>query len=109
MSIKEQEVRNDGSSQIHIRTLKNYSDKNLTDNLWANILPVWSPDSQKIAFLSEMHGEYNIYALYIINSNGTGLRQLTNASFSLMLARKDLMVFRMARPSLSVMAKSGGN
>ena len=82
MSMKEQEARNDGSSQIHIRNIEGDSDKILTDNIWANILPVWSPDSQRIAFLSEMNGEYNAYALYIINSNGTGLRQLTDPIFS---------------------------
>jgi len=82
MSMREQEARNDGSSQIHIRTIEDNSNKNLTDNIWANILPVWSPDSQSIAFLSEMAGEYNVYALYIINSDGTGLRQLTDTIFS---------------------------
>lgn len=83
MSMEEQKSRNDGSSQIHIRTIQDNSGKTLTENIWANILPVWSLDSQRIAFLSEMHGEYNVYALYIIcNSDGTGLRQLTDASYS---------------------------
>ena len=82
MSMKEQEARNDGSTQIHIKSIEDKSEKILTDNIWANILPVWSPDSQKIAFLSEMHGEYNIYALYSINSDGNGLRQLTEALYT---------------------------
>lgn len=82
MSMEEQKARNDGSSQIHIQSIGNKTEKILTDNNWANILPAWSPDSQKIAFLSEMHGEYNIYALYIINSDGTGLRQLTEALYT---------------------------
>ncbi len=82
MSMEEQKARNDGSSQIHIRNIEGTSDQALTDNIWANILPVWSPDGQCIAFLSEMHGQYDIYALYIINTNGTGLRQLTDAIYT---------------------------
>ena len=82
MSMEEQKARNDGSSQIHIRGIDGYADKVLTDNIWANIVPVWSPDSQRIAFLSETHGQYDIYALYVINSDGTGLRQLTDAVYT---------------------------
>ncbi len=82
MSMEEQKARNDGSSQIHIQSIENKTERVLTDNIWANTLPSWSPDSQRIAFLSEMQGEYNIYALYIINSDGTGLRQLTEALYT---------------------------
>lgn len=82
MSMEEQRARNDGSSQIHIRITDGTSDQALTDNIWANIMPVWSPDSQRIAFLSEMHGQYDIYGLYIINSDGTDLRQLTDAVYT---------------------------
>ena len=82
MSMEEQKARNDGSSQIHIRNIEGSSDQSLTDNIWANVLPVWSPDGSQIAFLSEMHGQYGIFALYIINSDETGLRQLTEPIYT---------------------------
>ena len=82
MSMEEQKTRNDGSSQIHIRNIDGSADQTLTDNIWANILPLWSPNGQRIAFLSEMQGQYDIYALYIINSEGTNLRQLTDSKYT---------------------------
>ena len=37
--------------------------------------PVWSPDGTRIAFDSTRDGDYEIY---VINADGTNLRQLTN-------------------------------
>ena len=40
--------------------------------------PAWSPDGTKIAFRSSLHGPYGDYGrIFIINRDGTGLRQLT--------------------------------
>lgn len=77
MSLVEQQQRNDGSSQIHIKTVDGSSDIGLTNDAWANIHPVWSPDSKKIAFLSERDGNYNMFALYVMNNNGANLQKLT--------------------------------
>ena len=56
MSLVEQQERNDGSSQIHVKAIDGSYDRALTDNIWANVNPVWSPDAKQLAFLSEMHG-----------------------------------------------------
>ena len=86
MSLVEQQERNDGSSQIHIKNLVDGSDAALTNDVWANIKPAWSHDGQRIAFFSERDGTYNLFALYVMNIDGSGLRSLTKPEFS-----KDVM------------------
>ena len=82
MSLKEQQGRNDGSSQIHVKAIDGSYDRTLTDNIWANINPVWSPDGKALAFLSEMHGEYNIFALYVMDVDGGNAHQISEAKFT---------------------------
>lgn len=82
MSLKEQQERNDNSSQIHVRGVDGSGDVALTHDIWANIHPIWSPDGSQIAFLSERHGTYHIYALYVMSSDGTAVQQLTDPIFS---------------------------
>lgn len=77
MSLVEQQQRNDGSSQIHIKSVDGLSDIALTNDVWANINPVWSPDGTRIAFLSERDGKYNMFALYVMNKDGTNIQKLT--------------------------------
>jgi TolB protein len=76
MSLKEQQMRDDGSSQIHVRRADGSGEVALTENLWANINPSWSPDGLRIAFLSEMDGIYGKYSLYTIGRDGSGLERL---------------------------------
>jgi Tol biopolymer transport system component len=82
MSLLEQQARNDGSSQIHIKKLDGSDDRALTHNIWANVNPVWSPDGEQIVFLSEQHGEYNIFALYVMRADGHDVRQLSEPIFT---------------------------
>ena len=82
MSLVEQQERNDGSSQLHVKVLPNRSDAALTSDVWANINPVWSPDGERIAFFSERDGTYNLFALYVINADGTGLERITAPLYS---------------------------
>jgi TolB protein len=77
MSLVEQEQRNDGSSQIHVKDINDFSDTALTADVWANINPIWSPDGERIAFLSERDGIYNLFALYVMNKDGTMVRKLS--------------------------------
>ena len=82
MSLAEQQGRNDGSSQIHVKASDGSYDRALTDNIWANVNPVWSPDGKQLAFLSEMHGEYNIFALYVMDADGGNARQISEPIFT---------------------------
>ena len=77
MSLVEQQARNDGSAQIHVRALTGGNDRALTTDTWANFKPIWSPDGNKLAFLSERDGIYNSFALYVIAVDGSDLRRLT--------------------------------
>lgn len=82
MSLVEQRQRNDGSSQIHVKNIDGSNDVALTNDIWANINPVWSPDGKKIAFLSERDGTYNMFALYVMSTNGQDIQKLSNPIYS---------------------------
>lgn len=81
MSLTEQAARNDGSSQIHLKNLQSGSETALTSDTWANVNPVFSPDSKQIAFFSERDGTYNVYALYVMDLDGSGLRRVSEPMF----------------------------
>jgi TolB protein len=82
MSLVEQQSRNDGASQIHIKSIDGSHDIALTHDTWANISPIWSHDGTKIAFLSERDGIYNVFALYVMAKDGSNLKRLTDPIFS---------------------------
>lgn len=82
MSLVEQQPRNDGASQIHVKNADGSEDYALTQDTWANISPIWSPDGQQIAFLSERDGLYNQFTLYVVDKNGANLRKLSGAIYS---------------------------
>jgi len=50
--------------------------RQLTDDLYKDRQPRWSPDGKRIAFYSDRSGKWEIW---IINSDGSGLKQLTYA------------------------------
>lgn len=81
MSLTEQAARNDGSSQIHLKDLTSGADTALTADTWANVSPVFSPDSRQIAFFSERDGTYEVYALYVMGLDGSGLRRVSEPMF----------------------------
>ncbi len=81
MSLVEQQERNDGSSQIHVKNVDGTNDIALTNDTWANFNPKWSPDGLKIAFLSERGGINAVYNLYVMNSDGTDVQQLTETGY----------------------------
>ncbi len=82
MSLEEQKQRNDGSSQIHRKSIHGSQDVALTHDTWANISPVWSPDGMNLAFLSERDGKVNSYALYVMSRDGANIQRLTLPIYS---------------------------
>lgn len=81
MSLAEQAQRNDGSSQIHVQNVDSSGNVALTNDIWANINPVWSSDGTRLAFLSERDGVYNTFALYVMAFDGSNVRRLTPPLF----------------------------
>jgi Tol biopolymer transport system component len=81
MSLVEQQARNDGSSQIHVKNVDGSNDIALTQDVWGNFNPKWSSDGTKIAFLSERGGTYNLFALYVMNQDGTNVEQVSEAGY----------------------------
>ncbi len=72
----------DGNFEIYIRTFNEVQVRRLTnqpeddlDPVWSAEFPVWSPDGNWIAFISERTGGYDIYKIDI---NGKNLQRLTN-------------------------------
>lgn len=59
-------IRRDGARQ-----------RQLTNDLFNDRFPRWSPDGKRIAFYSDRSGRYDIW---FINADGTGLQQLTFTS-----------------------------
>lgn len=51
--------------------------KQLTDQ-WTDSFPVWSPDGEYIAFQSTRDDTDEHFDIYVMRSNGTGIRRLTN-------------------------------
>ena len=84
--------REAGSTDIFIMDLASGQVRNLTSAPGGDFRPSWSPDGQTIAFSSDRgtgfpHGDYpgpagkwehvQVASIYLINADGTGLRQLT--------------------------------
>ena len=61
--------------EIYVINADGSGQRNLTRE-WGldDILPVWSPDGQKIAFASKRDGNWEVY---VMNADGSGKRNLT--------------------------------
>ena len=85
-------TRRDGSTDIYIMDIESRKIRNLTNAPGGDFRPSWSPDGHTIAFSSERgtgfpHQDFpgpagkwehvQAASVYLINTDGTGLRQLT--------------------------------
>lgn len=61
--------------EIHISNADGSGQKQLTDNDSTDSRPAWSPDSTRIAYVSDYDGDADIYT---INADGSGIKRLTN-------------------------------
>ena len=67
------------SSDIFLRKASNGSEVNLTNAAGSNSDPDVSPDGRKVVFRSSRSG---FYSLFLMNNDGSGQVQLTNANRS---------------------------
>lgn len=77
VSYEEQRLRNDGTGEIHVMKADRSGDIRLTNNVWRDALPAWSPDSKQIAFLSDRDGNPRVFAIYIMNADGSNQHAIT--------------------------------
>lgn len=70
----------DGNSEIYVMNADGSNQRNLTQNEARDTSPSWSPDGQRIAFISNRLGELTS-EVFIMQADGTNVQQLTtNAS-----------------------------
>ena len=67
----------DTAPDIYVRSPHDTLPMNLTHTAGTDELPVWSPDGQRIAFVSNRTGRDEVY---VMNSDGTVLVQLTSVA-----------------------------
>jgi len=66
------------NSEIYTMNRDGSNIKNLSDHPSFDGYPVWSPDGKQILFVSSRHGQTTSHLqLFVMNSDGTNIRQLT--------------------------------
>ena len=50
----------------------------LTENLFDDWYPSWSPDGKRIAFSSDRQGDFGSFEIYVMDTDGGNQRRLTN-------------------------------
>lgn len=65
----------DGDNEIYL--ISETKIKKLTDNSWDDEYPMWSPDGNKIAFMANPKGNYDIF---IMNPDGSEITSITSFS-----------------------------
>ncbi len=69
------ETRRDGNSEIYVMKPDGSDQTNLTQNSGEDYAPAWSPDGERIAFLSTRSGWLELYAM---NVDGTRVTQVSH-------------------------------
>ena len=70
------------NSEVFVANLDGSNEVNLSTNAAFDGWPVWSPDGRQVAFASNRAGPANVGQLYLVNVDGTGLRQITGGPWS---------------------------
>jgi len=70
------------NSEVFVAEADGSDEINLSDSAAFDGWPTWSPDGDRIVFASNRAGPANVGHLYIVNVDGTGLRQITSGPWS---------------------------
>lgn len=69
-------------ASIHIQNIDGSNDYVLISDIWTRNRPVWSPDDSQIAFLIDLAGNDDQFALYIVNTDGSSPQRVSSSVFS---------------------------
>ena len=70
----------DGNSEIYVMEIDGSNQVRLTDNSADDVDPSWSPDGERIAFVSDRNNKADY--LYVMDSDGGNLKRLTSDAVS---------------------------
>jgi Tol biopolymer transport system component len=62
------------NSEIFVVDRNGANPRNVSNNAEADVMPAWSPNGQRLAFVTDRAGVQDIF---VVNADGTGLRRLT--------------------------------
>jgi serine/threonine protein kinase/tricorn protease-like protein len=78
-----------GDEVIYVKQTGDGEEIRVTKDEWRNVSPIWSPDDQRIAFISVRENEPGIYAVPSLGGNVTPLLVTEKANLSLRHWSKD--------------------
>lgn len=69
-----------GNAEICVVSVEGGEVRNLTNNPVRDVNPAWSPDGSKIVFASNRDGNYDVFPIYLMNSDGSNPHRIYHAN-----------------------------